>query len=688
MTVHDPEFYRLEVFLVRPTKYDDDGYLLRHARGVLPSNTLACLHTLTEDVRRRCVLGKVELRVHLCDESVQALPARRILWAARRRRTRTVLCLVGVQTSQFPRAAELARRFRARGVTVLIGGFHVSGTLAMLPETPRDLRALIEAGVTLVNGEIDATWGGVLRDAAAGTLAPLYDFTGDKPDLSVAPVPRLEPHLMRRFVYRHFGTLDAGRGCPFACSFCTIINVQGRAMRCRDAATVADAILTNYRLTGTCHYFFTDDNFARNPNWRAIFEALIGLRERRGIPLRFLMQVDLLSHRIPDFIALAARAGCFQVFLGMESLNPASLADGGKHQNRVANYADLIEAWHGAGILTHVGYIIGFPHDTPASVRDDLRRLRDDVGPDLASFFMLSPLPGSADHLRLTTAGVAMDADWNRYDTFHPVIDHPQMSRATWLALYEEAWRDFYASANLERRLARAPRAQHVTLLQLYLWYRTATEVERFHPMMTGFFRLKPRTDRRPGCRVEGRARHLRRRGGETWAMLRGYARVLAELQHLWVATRGEHTAVEFSRHAFEPCTGAAVVGDPSEADTQAGAMHDRSEPHRDDAVAPEPSAAAEQVAAALDPPGKVHELATRLRLWAAFLRAMFIAAEPQLNGPGPTTRRGVQESPRAPSYVDFGDAAAGEYVALADTAVLGTRHSTTNASATAARQA
>jgi len=403
----------------------------------------------------------------------------------------------------------------------------------------------MDAGVTLVKGEVEETWGTILQDAAVGSLAPLYDSIDDKPDLFRAPVPRLDQRVMRRFAYRHFGTIDAGRGCPFSCSFCTIINVQGQKMRHRDAAAIAAAIESNYRAMGTHQYFFTDDNFARNKNWRAIFQALIRLREEAGIPLRFLMQVDVLSHRIPDFIALAKRAGCFQVFIGMESLNPESLADGGKRQNKVEDYAVLIDAWHRAGVLTHVGYIIGFPHDTPASVRANIRTLKDEIGVDIASFFMLSPLPGSLDHLRLVERGTALDEDWNRYDTFHAVVDHPRMSRDEWFALYEEAWREFYTFDHMKRRIADAPRGDSVTLLQMYLWYKAAAAVERYHPMMTGFVRVKPRTDRRAGYAVEGRVRHLRRRAPEMWAVLSGYAKLLSELRRLWLETHRQASRAE-----------------------------------------------------------------------------------------------------------------------------------------------
>jgi hypothetical protein len=141
---------RLELFLIRPTKFDDDGYLIRHWRNVLPSNSLACLHALSDELVRTGRLGPIAVRIRLCDESVEAIPERRILRAHRRRNSRAVACLVGVQTSQFPRAAQLARRLRGRGVPVLIGGFHVSGMLAMRIGIPAELQALMDEGVTLV----------------------------------------------------------------------------------------------------------------------------------------------------------------------------------------------------------------------------------------------------------------------------------------------------------------------------------------------------------------------------------------------------------------------------------------------------------------------------------------------------------------------------------------------------------
>lgn len=530
---------KLHLYLIKPSQYDDDGYVVRHWRGVLPSNTLACLAALTQHAVDCKLLGEsLTVKVHLVDESVQRVPVRRIARSQRNAHTRTVVCLVGVQTNQFPRAADLAMEFRRRGLTVMMGGFHVSGYLALLREIPPEIQALLDAGVTIVKGEVEDAWPGLLRDALAGRLQPLYDFLPNKPDLHDQPVPLIDRKYLRRFVASNFGTLDCGRGCPFQCTFCTIINVQGRTMRFRSAARVAQAVRENYRRHGISFYFFTDDNFARNRNWEAIFDALSSLREEERIPVQFMMQVDVLSWKIPLFVEKARRAGCTNVFIGMESLNPANLQAAGKRQNRVEEFQQLIEAYRAAEISTHVAYIIGFPHDSADSVRDDMRRLRLLVQPDHASFFMLVPLPGSQDHLAMLRRSEWMDPDFNSYDSNHAVARHPKMSAAEWHALYMEAWRDFYSFENMKAVLQRTPRRLYWNHLMRFMWYKNAVLTEGRHPMMCGWFRRKSRTDRRPGFPVPSRWRHLKSRVREVRAQLAGMLNILLEMEELWLQTR------------------------------------------------------------------------------------------------------------------------------------------------------
>ncbi len=539
---------RLHVLLVKPSKYDSDGYVIRFVRGVLPSNTLATLRALTEEVAERHELGDVELVVHLLDEIVERVePAKLVRRYTRRRGDRLVVALAGVQSNQFPRAADLAREFHAAGAPVMIGGFHVSGALAMDPRgVPPEIREMLDLGVTLVRGEVEECWGDLLRDALHGRLRPLYQVD-PPPDISHASIPVVDPRLMKRFAYPDMGTIDAGRGCPFNCSFCTIINVQGRKMRWRRAEKILERIRANHAL-GIDYYFFTDDNFARNPEWEHVFDGLIRLREEEGLPVEFMMQVDTRAHQIPRFAEKASRAGCSQVFVGMESLNEKNLEAAGKRQNDVHGYRQMVETWHAHDIAVHVGYIIGFPYDTPESVRREVRQLRDEVGVDQASFFMLTPIPGSADHREMVLRGEPIDEDLNRYDSFQPAMDHPRMTREEWLAAYRDAWREFYSVEGMIRILSRVPARDYWGIFKNFLWYRYAVDVEDTHPMICGFLRLKDRRQRRPGFAVEGRLAHARRRARELFRNARALVRLYRDMQEVWLATRGRPALEEQAR--------------------------------------------------------------------------------------------------------------------------------------------
>jgi radical SAM superfamily enzyme YgiQ (UPF0313 family) len=529
---------KVHLYLIKPSQYDDDGYVVRHFRGVLPSNTLACLAGLTEDVVRQKLLGdSLRIKVHLIDETVERIPVKRIC-RSQRGRTKTIVCLVGVQTNQFPRAADLAMEFRRAGLTVLLGGFHVSGYLALLPHIPPDIRRLMDAGVAIVKGEVEETWGQLLRDAVTEQLKPLYDFLNQKPDLYEKPVPLIHRNYLRRFVASNFGTLDCGRGCPFECSFCTIINVQGRKMRFRSAEHIAEAVRRNYQRHGITFYFFTDDNFARNRNWEAIFDALIRLREEEHIPVEFMMQVDVLSWKIRNFVEKARRAGCMTVFIGMESINTDNLKAAHKNQNHVDEYRQLIDAYRSNEISTHVGYIIGFPGDTAESVRRDVAYLMEQVQPDHASFFMLTPLPGSQDHLAMFRRGEWMHPDYNFYDSHHEVTIHPHLKDGEWKRVYMEAWRTFYRFDNMKAVLQRAPRRNYWNDLMRFIWYKNSVVTEQRHPMMCGYFRLKGRTERRPGLPILPRWEYMKMRAREIRREVATTLRLLLEMEELWLETR------------------------------------------------------------------------------------------------------------------------------------------------------
>ena len=412
------------------------------------------------------------------------------------------VALVGVQSNQFPRALDLGRQFRAAGITVIVGGFHVSGCISMLPKLPPDLEAALDLGISLYAGEGEGRMAALLHDIDTGQLKPTYNYLKDMPDMDAATLPLLPRRIVTR-VAGHYASFDAGRGCPFQCSFCTIINVQGRKSRYRTADDV-EAIVRANAAQDVTRFFVTDDNFARNKNWEAILDRLIELREKDGFKIRLILQVDTLCHRIPGFIEKAARAGCNAVFIGLENINPESLMGTKKRQNKIWEYREMLQAWRRAKVITWAGYILGFPTDTPESIARDIEIIKKELPIDILEFFCLTPLPGSEDHKNLYTRGVPMDPDMNNYDLEHVCTSHAVMSREQWEQVYRNAWKLYYTDEHVKTILRRGA-ASGLSLRKLIdplIIFSGASRIEGVHPLQFGFVRRKVRTQRRYGMPI------------------------------------------------------------------------------------------------------------------------------------------------------------------------------------------
>ena len=495
---------RFQLVMIKPSHYDDDGYVIQWWKSAIPSNTLAVLYGLAEDCRKRQVLGPdVDLEMTALDETNTRIRPDRIAKTLQANGGLGMVALVGVQSNQFPHAMDLARKFRALGVQVCIGGFHVSGCLAMLPELPDDIKEAQSLGVSLFAGEAEGRFDEVLRDARAGALKPLYDYMKDLPALEGAPMPVLPAARVER-TGGGLSSFDAGRGCPFQCSFCTIINVQGRKSRYRSPDDV-EAIMRENLKAGINRFFITDDNLARNKNWEPIFDRLIKLREVEGHDFSFVIQVDTLCHKIPNFIPKAVRAGVRRVFIGLENINPESLAGAKKKQNRISEYRDMLLEWKNAGCFTYAGYILGFPADTPETIVRDIKIIQRELPLDLLEFFCLTPLPGSEDHKKLLMNGIAMEPDMNKYDLEHVCTAHATMSKTEWEHAYRLAWETYYTREHMATVMRRAV-ATGISpgkMMFLLVWFYGSVMAEKIHPLEGGYLRLKVRTDRRPGLPLE-----------------------------------------------------------------------------------------------------------------------------------------------------------------------------------------
>ena len=498
-TMKESGYNELNVTLIRPTNYTDDGYPIKTRIGVIRSNTLTQLGTLVHDLENNPFFKGVSINICKIDEAIEWIPIKDIVHRAKVPGAKSIVMLVGVQTNQYPRALDIASKFLSHGIPVLIGGFHVSGMLAMIGLTA-DLRNAMSKGITLVAGEVEGgRLSAIVEDVLKDRAQPLYNFLNPTPDLFDVPIPHITKDEFENFASR-FTTIDTGRGCVFNCDFCTIINVQGRTMRYRNPEQVVEFVRQSYHEAGVSHSFFTDDNTARNPRWRDLFAELIRIREEEKIPFTFMMQSDLAARKMPggDFFQLAARAGCNQVFFGVESVNRENLRSKDKFQNQVSEYTDLVAHCHSLGITCHAGYILGLPFDTAASIKRDVGELQRMMF-DSASFYILSPLPGSKDHQRWWREGRWMDEDFNRYDAAHVAVKPERMSCDELTAAYHDAWEQFYSNEHMVNilKLWRSDHYYYKERLSFFMWYLYSSRIERLHPMNCGFWTVRRRNDRR-----------------------------------------------------------------------------------------------------------------------------------------------------------------------------------------------
>lgn len=546
---------RFALVLVKPAHYDDEGYVIQWLRSAIPSNSLAALFGLARDCGQRGIFGDdVELEIHPFDETNTRIRPEKLARLIEDAGSGVVM-MVGVQSNQFPRALDLAKPLLERGVQVAIGGFHVSGTLSMLQGNDPDLHRARAMGISLYAGEAEGRFDEVLLDAFHRRLKPLYNYMADLPGIEGAPIPLITATKASRTA-GGLTTFDAGRGCPFQCSFCTIINVQGRKSRRRSPDDIEKIIRENWA-QGLHSFFVTDDNFARNQDWEPILDRIIKLRREEHIDLSLVLQVDTLCHKIPKFIKKCKSAGVKRVFIGLENINPDNLLAAKKKQNKITEYRKMLLAWKEARILTYAGYITGFPNDTPESIARDIEIIKKELPVDLLEFFYLTPLPGSEDHQTLTRAGVQLDADLNRYDLVHTTAPHSKMSREEWERAYWAAWNAYYTDEHMEtvlRRLA-AKKANASNAVTLLTWFKGSVYVEGIHPLEGGVFRKKYRRDRRPGFPILPRWKFYPAYAVESVVKLAKWVRIYRKIRKTYLRIMEDPKRFDYMDQALTPVT-------------------------------------------------------------------------------------------------------------------------------------
>jgi len=358
-------------------------------------------------------------------------------------------------TSLAPRAYEIAGEYRARGVPVIMGGIHAS-------VYPEEAAQHVDC---VVLGEADEIWPNILADVAAGTLQPIYrarrpaslDFRFARRPSRTKTV-RISKLLPLKSTYTYYQT---GRGCPIGCEFCSVAEFNGKQMRKRSIPELVADIKTELREHHVDYLVFMDDNIVGDKAYaRELFAALAPLN------VKWMSQTDI---RIadPDIIDLAVESGLTMVFLGLESIDPETLACTASTAKRKwrSRYEAAIQALHNRGVSVVGSFMIGSDTD-PEGVGRATARWAIEQKLETAIFYILTPLPGTRLFSRLETEARILTRDWRAYDVTYCIFDpegtktpHDVESEAS------EAHQRFYSICAIIRRITRSAAWNKLILL-------------------------------------------------------------------------------------------------------------------------------------------------------------------------------------------------------------------------------
>ena len=464
---------KLRVIILKPSKYASDGYVERYRWGYMPNGTVPHIRSMTPDSFRG-----VPIEAFTVDEYVHTnLDYLDLL--KREPGYKTLLAIVGVQSHQFHRALDLAAFAHQNGCMAVIGGPH--------PMTC-DTSIHQNRGISFALAEAELIWPSILEDAIAGELQPVYGQNQRWQRELEAPVviPPTKKD-MRRYVIPMLGLYPA-RGCPFTCNYCSVIKIAGRSVRSQSIETTIKS-LRAAKAAGIKFIMFTSDNFNKYAQAEELLNAMID--EKLG--LSFFVQCDAQIAKQEKLVALLARAGCFELLVGVESFDRNTLLEAKKSQNHPNLYRNIVELCHSYSISSHFSNIIGFPKDTTSSIEWHIKSICD-LNPIHANFYILCPIPGTEQYGEFLRSGLITERNLDRFDATVLTWRHPGLSHRELASLLFRCYDTFYSLKHVISRWRRESEGYEEWVRSFTLLGRSAfTRYSTFtgeHPMAGGVKRV------------------------------------------------------------------------------------------------------------------------------------------------------------------------------------------------------
>jgi radical SAM superfamily enzyme YgiQ (UPF0313 family) len=361
-----------------------------------------------------------EIQVTIVDEQIEEIP-----WYGD-------FDLVGItcMTALATRAYEIAAQFRRRNIPVVLGGMH--------PTLCRE--DAIRHADAIVVGDVEGIWEKVLRDVRKGQLKRIYT-NAKPPDLScLKSVPR---NLLHKKSYSTINAVQATRGCPNCCEFCSVSAFHKQTQRKRPV----EEVIAEIKRIPDKFILLVDDNLTADVEYAG--KLFSGLKPLKKL---WATQSSVGIAEYPDLVRSAAESGCIGLFVGIETFSEANLNGVAKTCNRVENYREAIKLFHSFGIAVEAGIVFGFDNDRPAVFQNTLAIL-EELEIDLIQASIFTPLPGTKRFENMQDR--IYTRNWAEYD-FHSVIFQPKHMAANDLqAGHDWVTSEFYKPWRIAKRLLR-----------------------------------------------------------------------------------------------------------------------------------------------------------------------------------------------------------------------------------------
>ncbi len=407
----------LRIALISPK-----GPLYRHRKGIFRKSLRYQPLTLT--TLAALVPPELNAELVLIDEGIDDVP------------DNLDADIVGltVITGSAMRAYELADRFRARGITVVLGGPHVT----LIPE---DAQPHADA---IVVGYAEETWPQLLRDFVAGELHARYD---QSPNLSLANQPFARRDLLPSTRFLTNNVFEATRGCIHNCDFCVVPAAWGR----KPLQKPVEDVVADIRQQGAKKLIFVDLNLiADRDHALRLFTALVPLK------LQWYGLATVLLVDDSELLEKAAQSGCRGLLMGLESITPSNLRKSRKGFNSPDRFVRVVEALHAHGIALQGCFVFGLDGDDP-DIFLKTAEFAVEAKIDLPRFAIVTPFPNTGLYKRLLAEGRILTHDWSLYDAQHVVFQPAKMTASELQAGTEAAWKYAYSFRSIARRLRHSP---------------------------------------------------------------------------------------------------------------------------------------------------------------------------------------------------------------------------------------